>query len=538
MAVDASIPLSVNPAQQAGPDLGRTLTLADFAMKLKQSQQQMAGQNALKQIFSNPESVDATGNPTPQAMSRIMAVDPSTGMALRQNQLKTEQQRLTLDATKTETYGKKLDLMNDEATKALSVYEDEMGKGIPEPQARAKAQEAYSTSREGLAKSGLFSEQEIDRISPQFDPMKVRSFALSYKDRKMLEEKQKADTRADKREDRMATHAERMEELAGKRIEQAAGRDPAETKWDVRQDKDGTEYRYNPATAKATTLTGAPYEIKGSAGKVGTAKEATEGMSPEAVKLAAQQYLAGDKSAVQNVGRGTQGAKDLRSIRGEIAKQAAESGMSGADIAAKIGEFEGVKAGERTLSTRSANIEMAVNEADQFATLALEQSQKVGRTKFIPINRALQSWEKNTGDPDIRAFGAANNSFINAYARAVSPSGTPTVSDKDHAREMLETADSQEQYKAVIGQLKKEMAAAQKSPGVVREELRKAVTGTGDKPATVSAPGPTDTKVTGDYYVPQPLKGMKNLQWSSSRKQFRDPDTNTVYDMDGKPVTQ
>ena len=63
--------------------------------------------------------------------------------------------------------------------------------------------------------------------------------------------------------------------------------------------------------------------------------------------------------------------------------------------------------------------------------------------------------ENNTGDPEARQFGAALNSFINAYARAVSPIGTPTVSDKDHARSMLSTADSHEALVAIMNQLKR-----------------------------------------------------------------------------------
>jgi hypothetical protein len=199
-------------------------------------------------------------------------------------------------------------------------------------------------------------------------------------------------------------------------------------------------------------------------------------LDPDDLKFMAQQYLAGDRTVLQNLGRGAQGSKNLVALRNEVRKQAQAQGMTGKDLAASVAEFEGVKSGERALGTRTAQAGMAVNEADQFADIALEASNSVPRSQFVPANKALNAYQTNTGDPKIVAFGAATNSLINAYARAVSPSGTPTVSDKEHAREMLNTAQTPEQYASVIGMMKREMAAAQRSPGQVRAEFRDAVT--------------------------------------------------------------
>ncbi|WP_124263209.1 hypothetical protein [Paraburkholderia tropica] len=199
-------------------------------------------------------------------------------------------------------------------------------------------------------------------------------------------------------------------------------------------------------------------------------------LDPDDLKFMAQQYMAGDRTVLQNLGRGAQGSKNLVALRNEVRKQAQANGMTGADLAAAVAEFEGVKSGERALGTRTAQAGMAVNEADQFADIASTASQQVPRSQFVPANKALQAYQSNTGDPKIVAFGAATNSLINAYARAVSPSGTPTVSDKDHAREMLNTAQTPEQYQSVISMMKREMEAAQQSPGKVRSEFREAVT--------------------------------------------------------------
>ncbi|WP_152495111.1 hypothetical protein [Paraburkholderia kururiensis] len=199
-------------------------------------------------------------------------------------------------------------------------------------------------------------------------------------------------------------------------------------------------------------------------------------LTPEDLGFMAQQYLAGDRTVLQNLGRGVQGSKNIVALRNEVRRQAQAQGLTGRDLAAAVAEFEGVKSGERALGSRTAQAGMAVNEASQFADIAQQASQQVPRTQFVPANKALQAYETNTGDPKIVAFGAATNSLINAYARAVSPTGTPTVSDKEHAREMLNTAQTPEQYASVISMMKREMAAAQASPGQVRSEFREAVT--------------------------------------------------------------
>jgi hypothetical protein len=145
------------------------------------------------------------------------------------------------------------------------------------------------------------------------------------------------------------------------------------------------------------------------------------------------------------------------------------------DMMANQAEFGGAKAGARAVGTRAANFGLAKAEAYDMADLVTQSSADYGRTQFMPINKALNAWSTNTGDPKIVRFGAAVNSFIQAYARAVSPIGTPTVSDKDHAREMLSTAQSHTQVVNVIAQLKQEMEAAGNAPKRVRAEQREAI---------------------------------------------------------------
>ena len=204
------------------------------------------------------------------------------------------------------------------------------------------------------------------------------------------------------------------------------------------------------------------------------------GYTDSELTFLAQQALAGDTSVFQNAGRGAQGNRNVIAIRKKMIELSGDQGGTGADAAAKNAEYGGVKSGQRALGTAAANIGMAKNEASQMADLVLDASAKVPRTESTDINKLLLAGEKRTGDPAVVAYGAALNSFINAYARAVNPKGAPTVQDKNHAREMLSDSMSKGQVQAAIAQLKKEMDAAAKAPGAVRNEMRSAVTGGGN----------------------------------------------------------
>jgi hypothetical protein len=142
-----------------------------------------------------------------------------------------------------------------------------------------------------------------------------------------------------------------------------------------------------------------------------------------------------------------------------------------------MAEFAGLKAGQRTAGTRSANIEIAANEAAQLAPLALEASQKVARSGFLPFGKAQVMFDSNTNDPNLRQFAMANNALANAYGQVMSRGGVATVSDKEHAKELLSTAFDQPSYAKAVEQLQAEIRAAQKAPKQVRKDLSAAASG-------------------------------------------------------------
>jgi hypothetical protein len=189
-------------------------------------------------------------------------------------------------------------------------------------------------------------------------------------------------------------------------------------------------------------------------------------------KAMASQYLAGDKSVMQNLGRGAQGAANIVKLRTEIYNQANDQGLNGKDIVNNFNEQAGNLAGQRSIGTRAANISLAANEANNMIPIALEASAKVPRGEWMPWNKMIQAYQTGTSSPELARFVAATNSLVNSYVRAVSPSGVPTDSMREHAYSMLNSAQSPKAYEAVTSIMQDEMKAAMAAPGQVRKELR------------------------------------------------------------------
>lgn len=205
----------------------------------------------------------------------------------------------------------------------------------------------------------------------------------------------------------------------------------------------------------------------------------------------AKQAMSGDTSVFTNLGRGAQGAENVIAVRKRIAELNSGSGESGAEQAQRNAEFFGIKAGQRTLGTRSANIELAATEFKQVLPVVQAASQAVSRSNYPDLNRIVQAFEEKTGDPNVVKFGGGVNTLVNLYARAISPSGNPTVSDKDHARLILNRAWSQGQFDAAVGMMSQEIDAALSSPDKVRDAMRQRFLGGqqgGAKPSTAAPP--------------------------------------------------
>ncbi|HEY1410709.1 MAG TPA: hypothetical protein VGF36_01140, partial [Rhodopila sp.] len=119
--VDARIPLMYRPAQ-LGPDIGQAISTANNLLQFRQNQQQVQRQNALRNILGTPGAIDATGNPTPETLTKVMGVDPDAGLKLQQNALVTQQRKLQMDALTTKTAFDNASYLNDAYAPILEQY--------------------------------------------------------------------------------------------------------------------------------------------------------------------------------------------------------------------------------------------------------------------------------------------------------------------------------------------------------------------------------------------------------------------------------
>lgn len=437
MPVDASIPLQ---AQGPAPiTMNSIAQMMQMKQMINQQRQQQASQNALRQIFSNPGNLDANGMPNNDAMQKISMVSPQMGMALRQQSAKMDSERALAMQRNAGMVKDKASMLHDALEPSVVTYQESLSQGLPPEQAQAKAQQVYSDNLKNVQQSGLFSQQEIQQMPTNFDPVRVGSGVLKYKDFLGLQEKKVADQRADQRMADQDMRSNRQFGLEMKRLDLA---------------------EHNSQRADQTAAGTEP------GGK----------LDDETLDVMAQQYLAGDKSVMSNLGRGRQGAENIVALRKRIVQNAKSEGMNGAEIAAHIAEFGGSQAGERTLGQTQARVGMAVNEAGKFAVIAKDASDAMPRGEFVPVNKAIQAYQSGTSDPKMAAFAMANLSLANAYATAVGR-GQPTDSARQEALKHLSTASSQTAYTAVVDQVLKETAAANASPAAVKAEMHESITG-------------------------------------------------------------
>lgn len=175
----------------------------------------------------------------------------------------------------------------------------------------------------------------------------------------------------------------------------------------------------------------------------------------------------------------------------------------------------GESAGARTEATREKSLELILRAADAAIPAALEQSEKVSRTGWVPLNQIIQKGEVIASDPELKTFGMANLQLAEHWARAMNPMGVMREGDRDLALHFLSTADSKETYRRAVMQLKtqieREFSAvkAGKEGGDGADALRGADAtsapapkgGSSGEPAKVSSKAEYDALPKGKQYV-------------------------------------
>lgn len=468
MPLDPSIPLQVQSPKFMTPAEG--LSLQNVARKGKLQQVQLeeaqAGQqkkNALRQVMQGATD-PATGRLTPQGLAAITQIDPATGLQLGHQQEQLRLQDLQINQKKDE-------LKRHIGTSYVTAYDRYLQQtGGNTQQAQQMAQKDTLAAIDEMEKGGTLANTGLDQTSIQ----KLKTLPPAEQMRAMVislggQIPDKGPTQRQERK-RIAGNDEVQEEF-----------DPVSKSW--------REIGRGPRFAGTTDEGKAPSGYRFSKTKPGTLEPIPGGPG------APQTSLSNEYSTDQNYKKSVDFWANLLKDGGTLPPRFAQSG-SGKKMMPDIinvvptlgtGDSKGMLANQvdltgqkseaRAVGTKAANVEMAAGEAREMMPILSKASEDFARTGYQPINRVFKAYKDNTGSVESRQFGAALNSFVNVYARAVSPSGTPTVSDKDHAREVLSTADSHEQLLGLLKILDKEMVAAQNAPKRVREAQRDGITG-------------------------------------------------------------
>lgn len=240
--------------------------------------------------------------------------------------------------------------------------------------------------------------------------------------------------------------------------------------WDGKnyKDPDGNVLNAEQVRSWKAALTGARADATNKA-KTPTGTS----LSDQAIDLAARRLQNGEKArdVLANFGRGTQGAADIRAVQNRFAALAAENNIDAADIAARVQELGAEGRARLELGAREGKIAPRVQEAHDFANLALQRSKEVPRGRSTDINAAIQFTDQHLSDPKLAAFNAANISLINAYAAAIG-GGTVHVHDQEVGQKLLQTTAGQKGYEAAVKQIILETETALKAPKKVMDDMR------------------------------------------------------------------
>lgn len=157
-----------------------------------------------------------------------------------------------------------------------------------------------------------------------------------------------------------------------------------------------------------------------------------------------------------------QGSAQLRT---QILERAAnlnrQEGVSQSEAATNLAAKKATQGTLLQLQKQATMVKAFETNARKNGDMALNLSEKVDRTGSPIFNKWIQAGQKSiTGNPDVSAFNAANETFVNEYAKIMSGSmGNTPVSDaaRAHAHDMLSTVQTKGQYRAVMDVLKQEM---------------------------------------------------------------------------------
>lgn len=405
------------------------------ALALQQQQRQAAGQNALQKLYADPKNT-VNGQLTPAALKAVMAIDPQTGFAIQDQQLKMQDNQ-TKVASDQHDY-----IASTVATPAMEAYQDAL-KTMPQPQAAAVAQSVYSDGLKTAGSSGLFSSDQVAQMPQNFDPVRVGAGLQSYSDyQKNGLAQSKLGLEAANDQAKLGIDQQRLG-IEGARLNMDA---PSVKGWQVMTDPStGNQIRYNPNTGQATSLDGSkPVALGGNIQKPGANGE----VSPDDPNM--------------NATAGAIAAGQLPPLTGYALKSPAGQQLmakvlqikpdySAPNYNASVTSDKAFDTGQQGNAVRSFNV--GISHLTTLQTLADALNNGDVKT-FNKIGNQVAS---ETGSPAPTNFNAAKAIVGDEIIKAI-VGGGGALADRENAQNQIDAANSPEQLAGVIKTYKNLMA--------------------------------------------------------------------------------
>lgn len=202
-------------------------------------------------------------------------------------------------------------------------------------------------------------------------------------------------------------------------------------------------------------------------------------LDPQARKDLAKQYA--ETGKMPPLGMGAAAAADREAILGEWSSMMHSSGGTVEDQVLKQSALKASQGELNTLQKQRGTVMAFAKTADSNLDLVSKLSDTVSRSGAPMLNKWILAGKRSVaGDPEVAKFDAAVRTAINEYAKVTSSATGGSVTSDSARKEvesMLNTAQTPEQVKAVIGLLRQEIGNRQKGYDDQIGQIKSAITG-------------------------------------------------------------
>jgi hypothetical protein len=224
-------------------------------------------------------------------------------------------------------------------------------------------------------------------------------------------------------------------------------------------------------------------------------------LTPLTLQEMVDRRLSGDKSVVTNIGRGAQGGQNIAAFNNALGAEMQRRGITGEQLAKIDQEFiarqRGMSAEEGAVGQRAGAIGIAVQEArDTIPNVRSLAEISAGRG-YATWDAVESRWKMQKGDRNFATYVQQLNSLVNIYGRVLSGGGRGAVTDREHAREMLNPNMPLSAVEGSLDGFERELGIAQEAPGKIRGRMHgegpaPAGGGRGNLPAGATTSGRTE----------------------------------------------